>query len=587
MSASRAHVRALTASFARWLRSLRYLARRASLAQFRNGVRDVPICLQATARCLRRGAGPFRAAAARSNPKVSIVEASDVLSARDVHLPAPMPGSTLETTPNYQAVDPPMTAERFSREIEPVKTVPWAWDWDSQDQPAESDRAEGAGSTPSRSGGVRPGRSGVISPSEALASGTRVSVMGVPNAATLVHSTIMAAKEYNGKQYQALCQFEIWTGTPRATRTIEIGTSWNCNQPWIRGGIAVTGAGTNRPDGTISESALQRPDGSYVNRLVSIDGSLLNRTYAWSTLYDRTFEHQLEHLYGYVDLYVDGSAGPNDSFFGQPSAEGAYSSYRCNQALKPSVTCEWISDPFAFIPDESTQCVNGACAPPQQEDTGIGPKSCSGGQTTVAAPQGAAAGQAYRGGTAAANQAPALPESAADNAGRVASESLPELDAREDLTSTPDDPDMDPDSCSIAGSQVIEVSVCTLAKPGPPGLTGAAGDRITIGATAYCPTKASISANLKVCLLKKDVRFSNWLGLPVVFWVKKGCDDRTVRGPELAAFDMYTTIRCNGRYGMRQYKTQATLRVQNTDALDNDISRNKRSVETTLDCRVL
>lgn len=300
-------------------------------------------------------------AVAASEEKRSVVGASDVLTRADVDVKAPelLPGALLETTPNYQPVDPDMTVERFSSDVDAISSAPFSWRWNESF--GEPDRAQSDDQTRSLPSGAQPGRSGVVSPSAALTSGSRISVMGTPNAATLVLSEIMASKTINGRLYQAFCQYEIWTGTPRATRTIEIGMSWYCNQSWLRGGISVAGAGTNRPDGTIAESSLQRPDGSYVNTFTNV-GDQVNRTYAYSVLYDRTFELQLEHLYGFLNLYVDNPQG-QDGIFGQPSVAGAYSSYSCNQANKPTVICEFITDPFAFIPTENTQCTNGdVCA---------------------------------------------------------------------------------------------------------------------------------------------------------------------------------------------------------------------------------
>jgi hypothetical protein len=269
-----------------------------------------------------------------------------------------LPVGTLEPTPNYTPSDPLPTVEQFNADIARVKTAPFGWNWSAQGSPS---RSAGPIDQQDAEAAVKKIESGRLDANAALGPGS--SVLGVPHAQTLVHSTIMASKTVNGKLYQAVCQYEIFTGTPNATRTIELGTAWNCNQPWVRGAVSAAGAGLNNPDGTVALYSLpvRQP-------IIYIDGSAVNQTVYDKVTYERGFEIQLEDVYGYVSLSVDNPLSSNDNFFGQPSAEGAYASYNCLGANTQHVACEFISDPFTFVPTDNTQCSSGLCTQPQVPD---------------------------------------------------------------------------------------------------------------------------------------------------------------------------------------------------------------------------
>jgi hypothetical protein len=267
-------------------------------------------------------------------------------SADPVDLPK-VPLGALETVP-YTPTDPMITEEQFQADIAKVKTVPFAWSWTD----GRTSFAQPPADQESINAAIEKIETGRVDMNAAVGPGS--SILGVPHAQTLVHSTIMASKTINGQLSQAVCQYEIFTATPNATRQIEIGAAWYCNQPWVRGAVSAAGAGLNNPDGSVALYPLP-----ITQPLIYIDGSKVNETLYSKVTFNRGFEIQLEDIYGYISLNVDNPSSPNDNFFGQPSAEGAYASYNCAGASTQHVVCEFISDPFTFVPTDNTTCTSG------------------------------------------------------------------------------------------------------------------------------------------------------------------------------------------------------------------------------------
>ena len=270
-------------------------------------------------------------------------------------------GLPTDASANYTAVDPPITAQQFSDDIARVKTIDWSpFSWQAADDPS------------STSGTFMQTQSTALGLASQLTTGSAslnannvppqpgYSILGVPHAQTLYHATILAGKVVNGVQQDAICYFEIFTGTPQATRYIKYGVAFSCNQPWIHGRIAAGLGSINDPnnanDTTVGEYPLGTTDAPYVENGFVYYGLVSTTAY-----YSRTFEQQLENIYGYLDLYVD-NPGPNDNFLGQPGGAGAYDSYNCAGANTPHVICQIVTAPFTFVPTDDTQCVNGdAC----------------------------------------------------------------------------------------------------------------------------------------------------------------------------------------------------------------------------------
>lgn len=259
----------------------------------------------------------------------------------------------LDAPPGYQRVDPPITDAQFTTDVAQISQAPWEWQWSA----AGAEFARSATSVSSADSVVHQIETGHVGFNADLP-GLGTSLLGVPNAQSLVHSTVMASKTVNGELFQAICYFEVFTGTPHASRQITYGAAWQCNQPWVRGAVAAGLGGLNYADGSFNEHALRPGDESYVP---TDEGWTPTKTLYIKKSFTREFETQLEDLYGYIDLKIDDPHSTNDAFFGQPSAEGAYRSYKCNHANAQDVACEIITAPFSFVPTNDTNCDNGAC----------------------------------------------------------------------------------------------------------------------------------------------------------------------------------------------------------------------------------
>ena len=296
----------------------------------------------------------------------AVLVMSATASSVAIGAPTPVPDPTASITPSadYQSVDPPITAQQFAADIAKVnagstRQIDWSpFSWQIANSPA------------SPSGALTQAQSAAVGIASQIPSGhinlnvnnvppqPGYSILGIPHAQTLYHATILAGKKVNGVQQDAICYFEIVSGTPSATRDIMYGVGFSCNQPWIHGAIAAGLGGINYPSGTTVD---EHPLGTTTAPEVE-NGFVYYGLVSATAAYSRTFEQQLENIYGYLDLYVDNPA-PGDNFLGQPGGSGAYDSYSCAGADTAHVLCQIVTDPFTFVPtDNTTSCASGdAC----------------------------------------------------------------------------------------------------------------------------------------------------------------------------------------------------------------------------------
>lgn len=271
-------------------------------------------------------------------------------------LPAPV--DSLETTPNYVPVDPPITAAQFTQGVRSIPGYQPDVEWSEMGGPGTGAVRSSAVANPSGNASalLRKIEQGEVTlPVDYPGAGT--SLLGVPHAQTLYLGAFFANKVIAGVTYTASCNWEIFTSTLQATLTIDYGMSYNCNQAWIRGAIAASLGGMNRSDGSVVAEPLDL--GSHTPPKAVDENFSPYKTVFTRMTYNRTFESQLQVIYGFLIVSIDYATNPGDRFIGQPGGAGAYADYSCSPPDGTTSECRVVTDPFTFIPTDNTKCENG------------------------------------------------------------------------------------------------------------------------------------------------------------------------------------------------------------------------------------
>lgn len=218
-----------------------------------------------------------------------------------------------------------LTSDQQAR-LKSVQTLDWSQ--------APTVRAHVGSGPPSQTGPMAARR--LATPRTGYAGGGVKVLSQPPYGNSLYYSPIYAQNRGGGI---VACQLEIFTDTPQPTLGIRYGNTVQCEDPTISG-VASTALADIRPTGPSGlpgPYAVQADQGGH-----SFTGD--GQAHYEDELYQRISESQTEIVYAYFIADIAGG-----KWLTQPS--GNASSIRCTPTGTSKMTCEIISNHFAFIPD--------------------------------------------------------------------------------------------------------------------------------------------------------------------------------------------------------------------------------------------